>query len=357
MGGFNPTSFQSPRPLSGMALVQPSDPDQVAPGFPGLGEAELGAVAEDRLATAIQLQAPGIASVARPLLDLGFDLYLRRIRTLRAHPLQVKARSFLGPDGQFEVGVSSLHLDPAGYVVLPYVPPPDWQLTGKLWAIPIPEFVRLAQRDGDGYIFSSYFGRAVTGPENAFLVDVDKLNTQWVTRIAGWKTAVHGPELTGGSAEEVARPETRALGRSGELWLASQLMRTGLSNFVIAQDRLRVDCVSILLHDLRSFAMAGLVIHVSSVDARGHLQFQIRHQTFFVDGRLHVVVLVFLSDGTLHDTAFLIPSAELPSVATRSVDRGGADYHGNHRLDPLAPKLKPYAISTQQLAAAILERL
>src|SRR3982074_3633477 len=38
-----------------MALLQPSNPDDGAAGFPGLSDPQLGSVAEDRLATAIQL--------------------------------------------------------------------------------------------------------------------------------------------------------------------------------------------------------------------------------------------------------------------------------------------------------------
>ena len=89
-------------PPPALALLRPSESDDVSPGTPGLSDAQLGSVAEDRLATAIQLSAAGTVAMAFPLLDLGFDLYPRRIRTLRAHPVQVKARSFLEPDGEFE---------------------------------------------------------------------------------------------------------------------------------------------------------------------------------------------------------------------------------------------------------------
>ncbi len=103
---------------------------------------------------AILLSAAGTTTVALPLLDLGFDLYPRRIRSLRVHPVQVKARSFLGPDGEFQASLSSLHADPNGYVVLPFVPPPDWQLHPRLWAIPIPEFLKLARPHDGGYLFA-----------------------------------------------------------------------------------------------------------------------------------------------------------------------------------------------------------
>jgi hypothetical protein len=340
-----------------MALVQPSDQGDVA-GFPGLSDAQLGAVAEDRLSTAIQVSAPGTVAVALPLLDLGFDLYPRRIRTLRAHPVQVKARSFLEPDGEFQAGVGSLHTDPNGYVLLPYVPPPDWQLNERLWAIPIPEFLKVAQPHGDGYLFSGYLdGRFARSASNQFLVDMNQLQKQWLDRIPGWKEPVRAPRLAVDPNMQVPRPASRALGKYGDLWLASQLMRAGLQNVVLAQDRLRVDCVDLLLHDLRSYAIGGLVIHASSVNARGIVQFRIRHDTFFMDTHLYVVVLPCSDDGAIHDIAFVIPSSDIPSVTTVSSDRGDPGYQGSFRLDPLAEKMRPFAVPTAKLGATALECL
>jgi hypothetical protein len=301
---------------------------------------------------------PGIASVAFPLLDLGFDLYLRRIRTLRVHPLQVKARSFLEADGEFQVGVESLLPDPNGYVLLPYVAPPDWQLNPRLWAIPIPEFVKLARPHGDGYLFSGYLDGRFDQPANRFLVEADQLHRQWLSTIPGWKDPVRAPRLPSGSgAQEVPRPASRAFGKYGELWLASQCMRAGLQHLVVAQDRLRVDCVDLLLHDLRSYAIGGLAVHTSSVNARGVVQFRIREETFFVDPRLLVVVVPCHDDGALHDTSFAIPSAEISSISTLSSDRGDPGYQGSFRLDPVAPKMRRFAVPTAQLGPTVLARL
>ena len=105
-----------------MALVQPSDPGPL-PDLGAFGDAQFGSVAELLVANASMVAAPGSLALAFPLLDLGFDLYLRRIRTLRVVPAQVKARSFLSPDGEFQISVNSLRPDPSGYVVMPYVPP------------------------------------------------------------------------------------------------------------------------------------------------------------------------------------------------------------------------------------------
>jgi hypothetical protein len=327
-------------------------------GFPGLGDAQLGSVAEERLAMAILLGGAGTTTVAFPLLDLGFDLYPRRIRTLRVHPVQVKARSFLGSDGEFQASLGSLHADPNGYVVLPHIPPPDWQLHPRLWAIPIPEFLKLARPHEGGYLFEGFLDARFASPANQFLVDADHLHGQWLARIPGWKDPVHAPRLELGRAlMEVSRPASRAFGKYGELWLASQLMRAGLQNVAVAQDRLRVDCVDMLVHDLRSYAIGGLLVHTSSINQRGIVQFRIRHETFFIDSRLLVVVLPCLGDGSLHKTAFLIPASEVAGITTASSDRGDPGYQGSFRLEPLAEKMRPFAVPVNELGATVIERL
>lgn len=341
-----------------MALLRPSRPDDTARGILGLSDAQLGSVAEDQLATATVVSAPGAATVAFPLVDLGFDLYLRRILTLRAHPVQVKARSFLEPDGEFQASITSLHPDPNGYILLPYVPPPDWQLHPRLWAIPIPEFLKLAKPHGTGYLFSGYFDGRFAQSANQYLIDVDKLRRQWLDRIPGWKDPVRAAQLgVPSESEEVPRPASRAFGKYGELWLASQLTRAGLQSVVIAQDRLRVDCVDLLLHDLRSYAIGGLAIHTSSLNERGIVQFRIRRDTFFTDPQLLVVVIPCGKDGQLRNTAFVIPAPDVPAITTASVDRGDPGYQGSFRLEPLAEKMRPFGVPTETVGATVLERL
>ena len=264
----------------------------------------------------------------------------------------------LEPDGEFQASVGSLHVDPNGYVLMPYVPPPDWQLHARLWAIPIPEFLKIARPNGDGFLFSGYLDARFASAANQFLVDTNRLHQQWLDRIPGWKQPVRAPRLrTDSNMEDVPRPASRAFGKYGGLWLASQLMRAGLENVVLAQDRLRIDCVDFLLHDLRTFAMGALAIHTSSINARGIVQFRIRHETFFIDPRLYVVVLPCSNDGAIHDTAFVIPAADIPAITTASSDRGDPGYQGSFRLDPLAAKMRPFAAATQNLGARVLQLL
>jgi hypothetical protein len=100
-----------------------------------------------------------------------------------------------------------------------------------------------------------------------------------------------------------------------------------------------------------------LAIHTSSLNARGIVQFRIRHDTFFIDSRLFVIILPCLDDGALHDTAFVIPSADVPAVTTASSDRGDPGYQGSFRLEPLAEKMRPYAVPIEALGVAVLDRL
>jgi hypothetical protein len=70
-----------------------------------------------------------------------------------------------------------------------------------------------------------------------------------------------------------------------------------------------------------------------------------------------VVVLPCSDDGAIHDTAFVIPSEDIPAVTTASSDRGDPGYQGSFRLDPLAEKMHPFAVSTQNLGARVLQLL
>lgn len=78
---------------------------------------------------------------------------------------------------------------------------------------------------------------------------------------------------------------------------------------------------------------------------------------FFIDPCLLVVVIPCGTDGKLHDTAFVIPAAEVPTITTASSDRGDPGYQGSFRLEPLAEKMRPYAVPMEELGAASLERL
>jgi hypothetical protein len=54
---------------------------------------------------------------------------------------------------------------------------------------------------------------------------------------------------------------------------------------------------------------------------------------------------------------FLIPSADIPRVATSSTNRGEPVYQGSFRVDPLADKMRAYAVPAKEVGAVIIDRL
>jgi hypothetical protein len=77
----------------------------------------------------------------------------------------------------------------------------------------------------------------------------------------------------------------------------------------------------------------------------------------FIDPQLLVVILPCANDGNLRDTAFVIPAADVPAITTASLDRGDPGYQGSFRLEPLAAKMRPFAVPMERLGDAVLDRL
>ena len=105
-------------------------------------------MAEDLLAVSIAAAGSGSATIARPIVDRGIDLYLRRLRSLLTVPIQVKAFQHLSPDGigNLDLPVSDVSDDPAAYLAMVHVPAPYDQLYRRLFLIRFTEFLERCPR-------------------------------------------------------------------------------------------------------------------------------------------------------------------------------------------------------------------
>src|SRR5438128_10658119 len=77
-----------------MALPNPQsslDPPHRPDWRTALTTAQFGPMAEDLVAVSLEAAGGGTATIARPIVDRGIDLYLRRLRSLLTLPIQVKA--------------------------------------------------------------------------------------------------------------------------------------------------------------------------------------------------------------------------------------------------------------------------
>src|SRR5256885_15276089 len=100
-----------------MALLDPIgslDPPDRPDWRSALSTTQFGPIAEDLLAVSLEAAGSGSATIARPIVDRGVDLYLRRLWSLLTTPLQVKAFQHVTPDGtvRFAIPVPQLPSDP-----------------------------------------------------------------------------------------------------------------------------------------------------------------------------------------------------------------------------------------------------
>jgi hypothetical protein len=284
--------------------------------------------------------------------DRGFDAYIRRVGTMHTIPVQAKARRTLRADGGFvgTIRVASLRDDPSGYLILAYLQPPDLHLYRHVWVIPMPYFLEHCPRSGNFFSFESHLDGSNRSPWNNHLVELGNLGSDWLFRRPGWSTPL-GFTL---AQAEVGR-ETSALGGYGELWLAAQLELAGGNRISVARERVDVDVVDLIVHDLRMHTFTGLQVKTSVIDNQGVVQFHLPQSTFFSDDRLLIAVIPCTRAGSVHETCLLIPSAAVPSLTTVTEHKGRPEYHGNIHVSPVSARYAPFARPSPDLAKAILK--
>src|SRR5919201_1918826 len=330
----------------------------------GGGRAIFGLLAEYVMAATIMRGSPGKVAVARPIVDLGFDGYIRRVGTLSIVPYQLKSRRYIRWDGvyfdRFRVG--SLRPDPRAVILFTYVPPPGLSLHQRFFAIPVTEFIAHCPREKylDQELFR--FAASMSGDGRSkwepYLVETERLQQQWLDEIRAWHdplpphpiprpVQIHrSGEKPGGAKPTDGRadPHNHVLhGRYAELFVGGRVQFAGRDQVIVAQDRSRFDTVTLLLHDLRSFRLAGLSVHTGFVDHRGYVPLNVRQQSIFIDPNMWLLLIVSQPDGSFHNTSFLIPSAAIPSVMPGTHDRRGQiAFVDRIPIADIRPRYRPY---------------
>jgi hypothetical protein len=310
-------------------------------------------MAEDLVAVSIEAAASGSGTIARPIIDRGVDLYLRRLRSLLTIPIQVKAFQHVSPDGngRFDLPVTELPGDPGAILAIVHVPPPYDQLYRRVFLIPVPLFRERCPRgrfqDRDCFSFTGNFSGVVTDLWSDCLFDIDQL-PDWLASQAGWSVPIapvphpaHPHPLVQGDSLTTWR------GDIGRLWMATELERAGGGSIVIAEDRVRLDTVTFLLHDLSSRRIAGLHIRTGKVTPDRRIHFEVSRPPFFIDERLYVLLALLRPDDRAHDFCLLIPSDALP----------GLGYSSTVTLDPLTKRFEPYRLPSDEVGQVFLKRV
>jgi hypothetical protein len=337
-----------------MALLDPTkdlDPPDRPDWRSALSTAQFGPIAEDLLAVSFAAAGGGSATIARPIVDRGFDLYLRRLRSLLTIPIQVKAFQHLGPDGdgRFDLPVTEVTDDPSACLAIVHVPAPHDQLYRRLYLIPFRVFRERCPRrlfqDRECFSFAGNFSGGASDLWSDCLLDIDRL-PQWLATVPGWPTPI--PPVPPRSRETaVGDALTTWRGDIGRLWTATELERAGGGAIVIAEDRVRLDTVTFLIHDLSSWHTAGLHIRTGKVTPNRRIHFEVSRAPFFIDESLYVLLVLLQSDDRVHDFCLLIPSNVLPDLG----------YSTTITLDPLTVRFQPYRVPSEEVGSALLKRV
>jgi len=335
-----------PNPLS---LDPPHRPDWRS----ALTTAQFGPMAEDLVAVSFEAAGSGSAAIARPIVDRGVDLYLRRLRSLLTMPIQVKAFQHLSPDGNgnLDIPLTDVGDDPNGCLAMVHVPAPYDQLYRRLFLIPFREFRKRCPRAllhrRECFSFTANFSGASGDLWSDCLVDIDGL-PEWLASAPGWTTPIppvpHPPRPHPIVEGDVF---TQWRGDIGRLWTATELERAGAGSIVIAEDRVRLDTVTLLIHDLSSRRIAGLHIRTGKVTPGRTVHFEVPRPPFFIDKRLYVLLVLLKPDDQVHDFCLLIPSDAIP----------GLGYSETITLDPLTKRFEPYRVHSDEVGQVFLKRV
>jgi len=139
---------------------------------------------------------------------------------------------------------------------------------------------------------------------------------------------------------------TQWRGEIGRLWTATELERAGAASIVLAEDRVRLDTVTLLIHDLSSRQIAGLHIRTGKITPGRTVHFEVPRPPFFIDKRLYVLLVLLQGDALVHDFCLLNPSEVLPDLG----------YTETSTLDPITNPINPSRVARGDVGLAFLQR-
>jgi hypothetical protein len=315
-------------------------------------------MAEDLVGVTFAAAADGRATYSLPLLDCGIDLYLRRLRSLLTIPLQVKAFLTLTPDGvgTLELPVGEVSAIANGHLVLVHLPPPHDRLYDRLFLISFEELIKRCPRTTshgvESFVIGCNFAGVPNQPWANNLWETERLS-EWFDTISGWTDPIppvpsgrQSPSIDGEGAVPLDTSRAHWQGNLGRLWAAGEIQRAGRDGIVLAEDRVRLDTVTLLVHDLRDQLIAGLHVRTARISATGTVHFEVKRQNFFIDRRLYVLLVLLSEDNQVHDFCLLIPSEALPDLG----------YSETVTLGRLTKRFQPYAVPSHMLGERFLQQ-
>jgi hypothetical protein len=316
-----------------------------------LASAQFGDIAEDLVGVTFAAAAAGSGAVAMPFVDRGVDLYLRRLLTLLTIPLQVKAVAHVEPDGAATLSTPTEDLHGAsGWWVVVHLPAPHDQLYRRIYLIPVTEIRRRSKRVIDhgteSYRFTVNFAGTADDAWSQFALDVEDLPT-WIAGIPGWINPITPAASTDTASALSPRDDIGTVGTAAlsNLWAIQELERAGNGSIVVAQDRTRLDTVSLLIHHLPTGGFAGLHVRTAFFDETRRTHFEVKRLHFFTDPNLWVLLVLRRRDQSVQDFVLLIPSEDIPKLG----------FSETMTLDPLTKRFRKYQLPAADFGKTFME--
>ena len=234
-----------------------------------------------------------------------------------------------------------------------HLPEPYDMLYDRLFLIPFVEFRKRCPRQLiDGKEFFQFAASFPADTKDArwsqFGLSIEQLPA-WLDATPGWTRSMPPVEA---DAAELSRPAdndaTRWRGEITRLWAAAEIERaSGPAAVVIAEDRVRLDHVTLLVHHLARHRFAGLSVHASKVSARGQVGLTVKRVGLFLDSQFYVLLLPVGGNERPLEFCLLMPSSELPGLGLKDAIT----------VDPLTERFVPYRVPIDQFGAVFLSKV
>ena len=310
---------------------------------------QIGSMAEDLLGVALEAAAAGNGTAGKPTHDNGIDLYFRRLRTLTTVPVQVKASLVVDQDGSAThyVPAADLRALHGGFVAFVHIPAPHDQLYQRIFLIPDDEFRKRCQLVSNHrvpcYKFTAQFAGTVDKDFAPFAIELDELQ-RWVAELPGWSHAV--TPLFKRGLEQLTKAEMHDISGLGALWAQSELERVALDRIMLVEDRIRLDPVTFLVHDLPTQQFAGLHLRTAIFNKSRRIHFDVKLRHWFADPGLWVLLVLLRPDRRVHDFVLLIPSGDMAALG----------YSETLTLDPLTRRFRKYQLPSEDFGKIFMDK-
>jgi hypothetical protein len=182
-----------------------------------------------------------------------------------------------------DLPLEDIRNDPNAHLAVVHAPAPFDQLHRRFFLIPVPEIYKRCPRatvqGKEAFHFEGNISGQVTDIWSELLIDIDNL-PRWLSAMPAWKDPVPPAPRRPDPVEPALESKREAIDQLeaalGRLWTCSEIERVSRGRVVIAEDRIRLDSVTLLIHDLGSGRIAGLHIRTSFFPPSRRIHFEVK---------------------------------------------------------------------------------